>query len=745
MSAQGRVLFIDAYDSFSNNIITLLKNDLGVKVEVIKIDDSRFIHDDEAFIDLLRGFEAVVAGPGPGHPSNPDDAGLIAKLWQLPEDHILPVLGICLGFQSLCLSFGAVVERLQEPRHGLVTKIDHCRGGVFANTGDIEVTQYHSLRVKLEPDSTTARQNEDRWRASESCEHLLPLAWDTTQPVDGPILMGARHCSLPFWGVQYHPESICTSEEGRKIILRWWHKVLAWRSSKSGARSGFDKPSLPGEIEYSSPRSPSPDVGARSVQWRSIRKPVALDTAAVMDHVRQWMASGVEPMLLESGSKNGRLVNAETGRYSIIGVPDAQSVHIRYSTNTQVLHVTAGDESLMELKASITDVFTFLEEWMKDHKADGGPENVPFWGGLVGFISYEAGLETIDVQPSRTTRAQPDIWFVFVQRSIVVDHVNRVTYLQSARGADDDWLKLMESSLSLGRGGRNACSIVNSPSKISADVQAVSSPRKDEYEAKVLQCQSHLRAGSSYELCLTDTTHIRTDKDAWSLYKRLRTLNPAPFAAYLCMEGSDSTPDISIISSSPERFLSWSRDGSCQFRPIKGTLKKTDGVDRAVAEKVLSSSKERAENLMIVDLIRHDLSGVQGVSNVTVPKLMSIEEYETVFQLTSIIEGDAENGIAVLAASLPPGSMTGAPKKRSCDLLKSVEREAPRGLYSGVFGYFDVGGGGDFSVMIRSAFKWGDREEWHVGAGGAVTVLSTAEGEWEEMLAKRASVLQAFS
>jgi para-aminobenzoate synthetase len=127
---------------------------------------------------------------------------------------------------------------------------------------------------------------------------------------------------------------------------------------------------------------------------------------------------------------------------------------------------------------------------------------------------------------------------------------------------------------------------------------------------------------------------------------------------------------------------------------------------------------------------------------------MSVEEYETVYQLVSVIEGECDkqsSGIAVLAASLPPGSMTGAPKKRSCQILKEIEQHRPRGLYSGVMGYFDVGGAGDFSVIIRAAYKWDDeKSDWHIGAGGAVTVLSSAKDEWEEMLTKRESLLPTF-
>lgn len=125
---------------------------------------------------------------------------------------------------------------------------------------------------------------------------------------------------------------------------------------------------------------------------------------------------------------------------------------------------------------------------------------------------------------------------------------------------------------------------------------------------------------------------------------------------------------------------------------------------------------------------------------------MSVEEYATVYQLVSVITGHAKHPVSVLAASLPPGSMTGAPKKRSCELLRSIEGTAhARGVYSGVIGFLDVGGGGDFSVAIRTAWRWGGQEGvWRVGAGGAVTVLSEDQAEWEEMRAKRESVMGAF-
>lgn len=142
--------------------------------------------------------------------------------------------------------------------------------------------------------------------------------------------------------------------------------------------------------------------------------------------------------------------------------------------------------------------------------------------------------------------------------------------------------------------------------------------------------------------------------------------------------------------------------------------------------------------------------GFFRIENVHVPKLMTIEEYETVYQLVSVIEGSmsptsvAQTGVSVLARSLPPGSMTGAPKKRSCELLRQLENDQARGLYSGVLGYLDVGGSGDFAVVIRTAFKWDCEATWRIGAGGAITALSDVEGEWQEMLAKRERVLDVL-
>ncbi|KAK0249654.1 para-aminobenzoate synthase, (PABA) [Friedmanniomyces endolithicus] len=744
---ESRILYLDAYDSFSNNIITLLKDSLPVTVETIKIDDSRFVLNDDAFHTYLSKFDAVVAGPGPGHPAKSKDVGLIGKLWSLPEDCELPVLGICLGFQSFALAFGAKVERLEEPRHGLVRHLTHCDRDILYSIGELHATHYHSLHIRVEHD---LEHNRDArlWEPSRTCKQLLPLAWDFSDDVNGTILVAARHCHKPLWGVQYHPESICSSG-GAKLIESWWGEACRWnagRMRKTAVPAALQAPDTQPEKKLKRAGYQEPSA----VHWRKISYHETIDVANFVNLLRDH-GDGSEPILLESALRDDKPVNAETGRFTIIGLPTTGALQILWSVKDQLLVVEEGGEVVYNQQTATAEVFAALDKAIDKRKAHTGPAEVPFWGGLVGYISYEAGLDTIDVLPAKDGSARPDVWFVLVERSIVIDHVAHVMYAQTIQDNDQAWLNdtngLLRASSDHQLAGR---------ARLHPDSSGhvVAEPTQTEYCAKVRACQEQLRAGESYELCLTDQTLIHNPAHPWTLYQRLRKANPAPFGAYLHFAKTSTHQngiEVDVIGSSPERFISWSRSGKCQFRPIKGTVKKTPGMTKARAEALLSSEKERAENLMIVDLIRHDLNGVKGylsVQNVRVPQLMQVEEYTTLFQLVSVISGDLHPSTpltAALANSLPPGSMTGAPKKRSCELLRTIEgAAAARGLYSGVLGYLDVGGGGDFSVVIRSAFRWSDEGVWRVGAGGAVTALSEEVAEWEEMLGKRQSLVDVL-
>ena len=835
MESLQRVLYVDAYDSFANNIVGLLEIQLKVEVTVVRIDNPTVARDLKA---IISSFDAIVVGPGPGHPAIPQDVGFIDQLWQLEDKDIIPIFGICLGFQSLALAFGADVKRMRSPRHGIVSNIVHSGTDIFHGVCAFEATQYHSLYAHIGHSmQSDAPSMGGAWNRSSTCPELQPLAWEVTDKENGPVLMSVKHTGKPFWGVQFHPESICTAEEGHKMIAKWWSAAQTWSTRNGRIASAKTSPPqhiLPGTPSYANrdTETTCPLAGldaallarlpgnGKGLLWSSH----ALGITDVVDICEAMGIAEDEIVLLDSQGH-------QSGRFSIMGlIPHGKTVKFSYTVHDKRLQLAAGGQQAAGIcLESIDGIWPLLQMTLDRHApvTDVVPHVSPFWGGWMGYISYEVGLETLEVSASPASGCHtPDLNFAFIERSIVLDHHEQRVYVQSLSPDDNLWLletgKLIDSLSGVFHSksgvfdddGFNRMYQVLDQAKAEDKLfegairqSYIDRPYSGWYCRKVLQCQEFLAAGDSYELCLTDETKVliprtkETSLSPWVIYKKLRKNNPAPFGAYIRL------PNTSIVGSSPERFLRWTRDGRCQFRPIKGTVKKTPEVDFAAASEILNSSKERAENLMIVDLIRHDLSGVIGTRSCTVPKLMQIEEYKTVYQLVSVIEGQipgtsrekasvnetaggelkaSTRGLDVLKASLPPGSMTGAPKKRSCEILAELENR-PRGIYSGVVGYLDVGGGGDFSVVIRTATKWDNDYEmrpakahtsstnindhkihtdvpngaigmertekepalvphdvWRIGAGGAVTIQSTAEGEFAEMETKLDSVLRTF-
>ncbi|KAF2016529.1 para-aminobenzoate synthase [Aaosphaeria arxii CBS 175.79] len=820
LARKARILYLDAYDSFSNNIVSLVEETLDAEVTSIYIDDRNFSNLDattkqKKFEEFLQNFDGVIAGPGPGWPNNDQDVGLMKELWALADNHVLPVLGICLGFQSLALAFGAEMERLNEPRHGLVAEILHNSTSIFEGVDELRATQYHSLTANIgHPIQTTraVRYPRQLWDPTEKCPKLEPLAWDFDNRNNGAVLMAVRHTEKPFYGVQFHPESICTNSEGTRLFQNWWADAQTFNLKRSVNRAA-PAPVTVDDQKIARTRSNSgaaalahmmahgddktlPDLPPEIVHCKTTgsgRLTVA-DVCEVFDIPRN------EAIILESGLQADLLpLKVGTGRYSILGlIIPGETLRLHYYSTTQTLQLINGHGSV-HWESSVSDPWEYLRtimQHLKPKQTPSGSTLAPFWGGLMGYASYEAGLDTINVKPQN--RAQcPDICFAYITRSIVFDHQLKKIYVQSIRGQDDKaWIADAAEQIYEAAGRKSAQSSPNHTPMSKADPFETDYQLNDylascklklaegeQYRNAVAQCQEYIADGQSYELCLTTQNEIRTcnpkldtadnNELSWKIYQRLTKHNPAPFSAYIRLH------NVHVLSSSPERYISWDRNQTAQCRPIKGTVRKLPGTTREDAVTILSSSKERAENLMIVDLVRHQLHRVYGSGNVNVSQLMEIEEYETLWQLVSVVNaippgvqkprtpeewqdvGDYVSnqkvetnedmlGFDAFVQSLPPGSMTGAPKKRSCEILEEVEGQKPRGIYSGVLGYLDVGGAGDFSVVIRTAIKIDDEDPaaeeqvWKIGAGGAVTSQSTPEGEYEEMKGKFLSTGRAF-
>ncbi|MEF2975954.1 aminodeoxychorismate synthase component I [Subtercola sp. YIM 133946] len=357
--------------------------------------------------------------------------------------------------------------------------------------------------------------------------------------------------------------------------------------------------------------------------------------------------------------------------------------------------------------------------------------------GWVGWLGYENGARELGVV--HAAEQASDTVLLFADRVLSFDHARRqlrlVTLVTPGSDAHLDWCETTALQLRL-LVGRAPVAAPAAPQL--ADAHARHSP--DEYRALIAACQREIAAGNAYQLCLTNRFEAQTSEDARTVYRRLRVANPTAHGG-LVMAG-----DTALLSSSPEVFLTVGPDRRVQTRPIKGTRPRgaTAAADEALRRELHDDVKERAENVMIVDLMRNDLSRVSELGSVEVTGLFEVEQYANVFQLVSTVTARLTDGTTVadlLRSTFPAGSMTGAPKNSAMRLLHGLEG-GPRGAYAGAFGYVSLNGTVELAMTIRSIVLSNGTAS--IGSGGGITALSKIDDEVAETFVKIVPLLAAL-
>jgi para-aminobenzoate synthetase len=369
-------------------------------------------------------------------------------------------------------------------------------------------------------------------------------------------------------------------------------------------------------------------------------------------------------------------------------------------------------------------------------RADAPELPFDFVGGFAGYLGYELKAECGGTLVHRSPL--PDATLVFCDRLIAFDHDERRVHLlalaEGTRGAAaEQWLATTERRLEgVAQPAPPAPAMAGAPAFAARE-------GRDAYLANIGACLHEIVEGETYEVCLTTQLHSDGAIDPLAAYRALRARNPAPHAALLRLG------DVSVLSSSPERFLRVDRERIVESKPIKGTAPRAahplEDAYRAAA--LRADDKSRAENLMIVDLVRNDLGRVCALGSVEVPVLMAVESYATVHQLVTTVRGrlrDDASAIDCIRAAFPGGSMTGAPKLRTMEIIDRLEA-GPRGPYAGALGFLSVNGTADLSIVIRTLVA--SRRGLQIGSGGAIVAASDPDAEHDEMLLKARAVLTA--
>ncbi|MBI4301563.1 MAG: aminodeoxychorismate synthase component I [Chloroflexi bacterium] len=430
-----------------------------------------------------------------------------------------------------------------------------------------------------------------------------------------------------------------------------------------------------------------------------------------------WLDSGMDPEKL--------------GRYSFLG---SDPFLIMRSRGQEITLIQGeGVERL------VGNPFLVLRELMSRYSLEPeGPAPVPFLGGAVGYLSYDLA-SFIERLPSTAVDdlQLPECYFAFYDTVLAYDNQMDKTYIVTIEQRDGRAkCRIEELKLRLASLPPSTAPVANT----NLNGELTSNFTHQGYLKAVEAAKEYIKAGDIFEVNLSQRLETPLLLPPYELYRRLRRINPAPFACYL------NFPEVAVVSASPERFL-LRRGDTVETRPIKGTRPRgrNQEEDIALAQELMESIKDRAEHIMIVDLERNDLGRVCLYGTVRVRELMALESYATVFHLTSTVEGKLEPGrdaIDLLLATFPGGSITGAPKVRAMEIIDELE-PTKRSIYTGSIGYISFNGDLDLNIAIRTILVKEGKAYFQVG--GAVVYDSDPQAEYQETLDKAKALLQALN
>ena len=882
-----RTLLIDNYDSYTSILAHLIAETSSNRSRSKGLDDAgdcgkvlaeegelpvtfrndSCTVDDVKYLVSAKVIDRIVISPGPGTPNCDKDSGVTP--WLLREMGDVPIFGVCFGFQAIAKEHSFAVERARQPKHGEVSDItvvdfeesdgddgnNNSNNKLFKDVPNVfKATRYHSLEARCV--STTITDT-----------NLIPLAWadssslTTTTQNDKGTMMALRHRTFPHYGVQFHPESICTEPYGKQIVKNFMDIADAYNLEKNANKSidGDDKNDAPppttviteerkAELlkivkESRREKNTTFNDGNNNTNNTNMESKYRLDAVAIdlstndamnsetlfkslfaKESRAFWLDSATADSTTDTINNNKRSDNdTPRGRFSIMGSKGGDLWRrMEAKMNGEVVVLNNKNEIVQKSRTTKSVLDEYIEkELIKYNVSEENfaecaclPNELLFACGFVGSVMYEmreecdsplfftknnaSTDEDITTTSENNNKSMLKAALFFVDRALVVDHETKKAFVMTLTDTETSnqissskaWRESIQSAIenllastSEGQQKEGFVSNKNNIETLEREKVTIAAKynctelaesmgfkwrdNKNEYVEKIKISQERILDGHTYEVCLTNALVRRGESKRGeelreyfrNLYFALRRRNPAPYGAYFdfstneddVIEERENFSSMYLCCASPERFLRCDQNGNLEAKPIKGTISRVEPLgcaeDIKAATTLQTSVKDNAENLMIVDLLRNDLSLACKVGSVKVPGLLKIESYRTVHQLVSTVVGKLQDAMSPLRAfkfAFPPGSMTGAPKYRTTEIIHELEGEHPREMYSGCAGFWSCRNKAfDANVIIRSVtFKDGVTK---IGAGGAITRLSDPNDEWDEVELKARRIVETMA